>query len=153
MENKKVKVKLVTGFKRYKVIEVEEHEVEKIRAVNRLTWAEIKREMRRKERFEKEGIVFTSLDEMEEECETIADTSTIDPLSQLAKEEERKEKNERLYAAMEHLTERQKQFVKLIYFEDKSQDEVALQFGVSKSAISHAMERIYATLKKFFEEN
>ncbi len=150
MENKKVKVKLVTGFKKYKVIEVEEHEVEKIREVNRMTWREIDKEKRRKEKLAKNGIVITSLEALEEECETIADTSTIDPLSQLTKEEERKEKNERLYAAMEHLTERQKQFVKLIYFEDKSQDEVALQFGVSKSAISHAMERIYATLKKFF---
>lgn len=49
MESKKVKVKLVVGYKQYRVIEVEESEVEKIREVNRMTWRELKQEMRKKE--------------------------------------------------------------------------------------------------------
>ena len=49
MESKKVKVKLVVGYKQYRVIEVEESEVEKIREVNRMTWRELKQEVRKKE--------------------------------------------------------------------------------------------------------
>ena len=47
----------------------------------------------------------------------------------------------------------QQQMLHLVYFEDKTQDEVASYYGVSKSAISHAMERIYTAIKKYIEKN
>lgn len=57
----------------------------------------------------------------------------------------------KLYKAIdEHLTPRQKKLLQLIIFEQKPQVEIAHEFGVSDSAISQAMSRIYATLKKFF---
>ena len=69
MESKKVKVKLVVGYKQYRVIEVEESEVEKIREVNRMTWRELKQEMRKKESMVKANIVVDSIEDIEEEFE------------------------------------------------------------------------------------
>ena len=61
--------------------------------------------------------------------------------------------NYRLFEAIQQLTPRQKEMLHLVYFEDKTQDEVASYYGVSKSAISHAMERIYTAIKKYIEKN
>lgn len=152
MENKKVKVKLVVGYRKYQVIEVDESEVEKIREVNRMTWRELDKEKHRKANFEKNGMTLTSLEAMQEECEVIADTNYTDPLEEIIEEEDKKERYGRLYEAMKSLNERQKVFVKLIYFEGKSQDEVAELFGITKAAVSNAMQRIYATLKKILEK-
>lgn len=58
----------------------------------------------------------------------------------------------KLHKAIAILTDRQKEFVKLIYFEGKTQEEVARLFSVDKSAVSHAMGRIYQQLKNFFEK-
>ncbi len=153
MKNKKVKVKLVVGYRKYQVIEVDESEVEKIREINRMTWRELDKEKHRKENFEKNGMILTSLEAMQEECEVIADTSHIDPLEEIVEAETRKERYERLYSAIAQLNERQKKFVKLVYFEGKSQDEVAKLFGITKSSVSDAMQRIYATLKKYLQKN
>lgn len=57
-----------------------------------------------------------------------------------------------VWQAMEHLTPRQKEMVVMVYFEDKTQDEVAEHYGISKQAVSNAMQRIYATMKKFLEK-
>ena len=43
--------------------------------------------------------------------------------------------------------------VQMVFFEYKSKDEVAEHFGISKQAISNAMQRIYAALKKILEKN
>lgn len=58
-----------------------------------------------------------------------------------------------LHKAIKKLTPRQQEIVKLIYFEGKTQEEVAKKYGVDKSAVSHAMQRIYSTLKKFLTKN
>ena len=36
----------------------------------------------------------------------------------------------------------------MIYYEEKTQEEVARYFGITKSAVSHAMERVYERMKK-----
>lgn len=64
-----------------------------------------------------------------------------------------KEEKEELYAAIAQLTPRQKELVEMIYFEGMSQDKVCEIYGVTKSAISHAMERVYVSLRKFLEKN
>ena len=58
-----------------------------------------------------------------------------------------------VHNAIRQLNPRQQDMVQMIFFEGKSQDYVAAHFGISKSAVSHAMERIFATLKKFLEKN
>lgn len=151
MENKKVKVKLFVGYKRYRTIEVDKSEVEKIRAINRLTWRDLKKEERQKESMEKENIVIESLEDVEKECENVPDLTAVNPLAKLVEEDEEREKYEPLYNAILQLTERQQQLVKMVYFNEMSQDEVAKYFGVKKSSISDAMQRIYASLKKNLE--
>ena len=151
MENKKIKVKLFVGYKRYRTIEVDKSEVEKIRAINRLTWRDLKKEERQKESMEKENIVIESLEDVEKECENVPDLTAVNPLAKLVEEDEEREKYAPLYNAILQLTERQQQLVKMVYFNEMSQDEVAEYFGVTKSSISNAMQRIYATLKKFLE--
>ena len=91
MENKKVKVKLFVGHKRYRTIEVDKSEVEKIRAINRLTWRDLKKEERQKESMEKENIVIESLEDVEKECENVPDLTAVNPLAKLVEEDEERE--------------------------------------------------------------
>lgn len=58
-----------------------------------------------------------------------------------------------LYAAIAKLTPRQKELVQLIYFDGVPQEKVCEMYGITKSAISHAMERIYVSLRKNLEKN
>ena len=58
-----------------------------------------------------------------------------------------------LHKVIEQLTERQKEMVKMVYFEGKTQEEVAAYYGVGKQAVSNAMQRIYAALKRNLEKN
>ena len=66
--------------------------------------------------------------------------------------EEKQEKYAPLYQAIAQLTERQQEMVRMVYFEGMSQDEVAKHFGIAKSSVSEAMQRIYASLKRFLEK-
>ena len=58
-----------------------------------------------------------------------------------------------MHNAIGQLTERQKEMVKMVYFEGKTQEEVAAYYGVGKQAVSNAMQRIYAALKRNLEKN
>ena len=62
--------------------------------------------------------------------------------------EERALMQNRLHMAISMLNDRQQQMVKMVYFENLSQEEVAKRMGVNKQAISNAMQRIYASIKK-----
>lgn len=56
--------------------------------------------------------------------------------------------SERLHLAINSLTPRQKEMVIMIYFENKTQTEVAIHYGISKAAVSRALDRIHNTLRK-----
>ena len=114
MESKKVKVKLVVGYKQYRVIEVEESEVEKIREVNRMTWRELKQEMRKKESMVKANIVVDSIEDIEEEFESIPDPNAVNPIDEMIEAEEKQEKYAPLYQAIAQLTERQQEMVRMV---------------------------------------
>ena len=60
---------------------------------------------------------------------------------------------ERLHKAISQLTPRQQEMIRMVYFEGKTQEDLAQYYGVGKQAISNAMQRIYATLKKFLEKD
>lgn len=60
-------------------------------------------------------------------------------------------KNENLKQALLSLNERERKIVKMIYFEDKKQTEVAEYFKVSKSAINQQLNRILKKIKKFLD--
>ena len=58
-----------------------------------------------------------------------------------------------VHKAIAKLTPRQQEIVRMIYFEGKSQEEVRLYYGIAKSSMSEAMQRIHLSLKKFLEKN
>ena len=57
------------------------------------------------------------------------------------------------FSFLKELSPRQKEIIKLIYFEDKTQEEVAKIFGVSKSAINQSLNRIYKKIKKIQKDH
>ena len=89
-----------------------------------------------------------SLDRMKDEGVDIEDRRLDVEQNYIADEEKRE-----LYAAVAKLTPRQQELVQLIYFDGVPQEKVCEMYGITKSAISHAMERIYAALRRFLEKN
>ena len=63
------------------------------------------------------------------------------------------EEKQKLYSAISKLTPRQQAIVKMVYFEGISQEKVSAMLGVTKSAISHSLERIYGALRRILEKN
>lgn len=57
-----------------------------------------------------------------------------------------------LQAAFKLLTPRQQEILHLMYIENRTQREIAKMFGVSESAISHAIDRIYASIQKNYKK-
>ena len=124
-----MKKKVYYKLNRYQVTKVEVETVEQEQAVKMLN-----REM---DRFTKSEDTYyekcSSLDEMYEE-------SGFEPADDNPNPEEQ-------------FIESEQAMVQMVFFEDKSQDEVAEYFGISKQAVSNAMQRIYAALKKILEKN
>lgn len=83
----------------------------------------------------------------------IFDETQQTPEEKLIKEESLNEIKIQVHKAMDMLTPRQKEMVKMVYFDEKTQDEVALHFGISKQAVSNAMKRIYDSMRKFLQKS
>lgn len=149
MENK-VKAKYAIGKHRYKWIYVKESEVEVIMEFNRMSWRQDDKEKRERKRQKKLGIMLCSLEALEENGEVICG-DYIDPLEAIIDAEDREEIAECIGGLLKSLAPRQQKMVDMIYFKNKSQDEVAGYFGVNKQAISNAMQRIYIKLKKILK--
>jgi len=64
--------------------------------------------------------------------------------------ETRKEEYEVLHKAIAELTPRQQEIVRMLYFEGKTQEEVAKRFSVTQQAVFNAITKILRRLKKFF---
>ena len=93
----------------------------------------------------------TSLDRLVD-CEVEIEDKNSDFEADYIEQETTKEEYAELHKAIRQLTPRQQEMVKLVYFEGKTQEEVAKHYGVTKQAISNAMQRIYSSLKKFMEK-
>lgn len=93
---------------------------------------------------------FVSFDsEMAESLDLIEDSTSISS-------EDRYEielHNKIIQDALKKLTPRQQEMVRLLYWEGKSQKDLCEIYGVSKQAISNALDRIHNTLKKFIKKN
>ena len=61
--------------------------------------------------------------------------------------------NEIIKEAISKLNPRQQEMVRLLYWEGKSQKDLCEIYGVSKQAISNALDRIHNTLKKILKKN
>ena len=79
--------------------------------------------------------------------------SEIDLESDLLAAEEREEQSKRLQAAIMCLTERQQYLIREIYFNGKTQKEIAEETGITKQSVSDAVRRALASMKKFLQEN
>lgn len=62
------------------------------------------------------------------------------------------ERYEFLYQAIESLNERQKIVITEIYYEEKSQTELAEEMGLSINAMSHLVNRALAKLRGYLEK-
>lgn len=88
-----------------------------------------------------------SLDRMKDEGVDIEDRRLDVEQNYIADEEKRE-----LYAAIAKLTPRQKEVVRLIYFEEKSQEEVSAMLGISQCTISLTLKKAAENLKKLLEK-
>ena len=89
----------------------------------------------------------SSFDELEEAGFQIADDEPS-----LDEQLYSKEIHEALHKAIKKLTPEQQRLVALVFYQDKSQSEIAKEMGIDKSSLSHRMIRIYKQLKKFLEK-
>lgn len=60
--------------------------------------------------------------------------------------------DENLQAAIKQLTPRQQEILRLMYIEGNSNKDIAEIYGVTKSAITHALERIYIAIQKNYKK-
>lgn len=79
----------------------------------------------------------------------IPDTDSLSP-SQLYMINAR---NEELRKAIEQLTPRQQEMVRLVFWEGKTQIELCAIYHIKEQAVSNAMQRIYGALRKILEKN
>lgn len=63
------------------------------------------------------------------------------------------EEKERLYKAIGQLTPRQQQLIRLTYYEGLSHDQIAEREGITRRAVSYAVERAENALKRFLKNS
>lgn len=84
-----------------------------------------------------------SLDRMKDDGVEIEDRR-LDVEQNYIDEEEKRE----LYSAIAKLTPRQKELVRLFYFDGMTQEEIAKKLGVAQATVSVTLERAIENLKK-----
>ena len=93
-----------------------------------------------------------SLDKFKE-LDVEIENKSLDLERSYIEKEERTSIQEEICKAISMLTPRQQEIVRLVYFEGRTQEEVAVIFGIDGSSVRHAMLRIYARLKKILEKS
>ena len=143
-----MKKKVYYKLNRYQVTEVEvetEKQEQAVKMLNRDT-----------DRFAKSEDTYRgrcdSLDEMCEEKGYELASDTLSPEEQMIHDSEQNELKELIQKAIEKLKPRQREMVFMIFFEEKTQAEVAEYYGITESAVSQSMDRIYASLKKILKK-
>lgn len=143
-----MKKKVYYKLNRYQVTEVEvetEKQEQAVKMLNRDTDRFAKSEDTYRERCD-------SLDEMCEEKGYELASDTLSPEEQMIHDSEQNELKELIQKAIEKLKPRQREMVFMIFFEEKTQAEVAEYYGITESAVSQSMDRIYASLRKILKK-
>ena len=143
-----MKKKVYYKLNRYQVTEVEvetEKQEQAVKMLNRDTDRFAKSEDTYRERCD-------SLDEMCEEKGYELASDTLSPEEQMIHDSEQIELKELIQKAIEKLKPRQREMVFMIFFEEKTQAEVAEYYGITESAVSQSMDRIYASLRKILKK-
>lgn len=89
-----------------------------------------------------------SLDKLLESGIEIADKH-LNPEELYIEKEYRTSSQTQLYKALAKLTPRQKQIVKYIYVQEKTEQEVADIYGITQQAVHNALRKILTRLRKF----
>lgn len=132
--------------KQYKVIEVETPEQEElIKELNRDFEREDKREKTVQARCISLDYLFES-----EGFEPADDSPSV--YEAYIQKAENEALNARIHKAIAALTPRQREIIIKVYFEEKSQVEVAKELGVTEGTVSVTLERALTNLKKFLEK-
>lgn len=71
----------------------------------------------------------------------------------VAEEAEQAEERAVLMAAVAQLAPKQREVIELIYFQEKTQEQIAAELGISHQAVSRLLNRALAALKKILKEN
>ena len=84
----------------------------------------------------------------------LADTSLSEDEQEIIEQQELKKEefNEKLHEAIEKLRPRQKEIIIKIFFEEKTQIEVAKELGVTKGCISTTLARALDNLRKYLKK-
>ena len=84
----------------------------------------------------------------------LADTSLSEDEQEIIEQQEleKEDFNEKLHEAIEKLRPRQKEIVIKIFFEEKTQIEVAKELGVTKGCISTTLARALDNLRKYLKK-
>ncbi len=107
------------------------------------------RKQRMREYRAKDSISITPIEGLSEKGFEIED-ETQDFVSALIENEEQSEELTKLHAAIEQLSERDRQVIRLYYFEGKTQQEIAEILGVSQPAVYKRLLKVLEQLKDFF---
>ena len=90
-----------------------------------------------------------SLDEFKEGGVEILDRN-IDLETAYIEKEERTSNQERLHKAILQLTPRQQEIVQMLYFEGKTEQEIADKYAITQQAVHNALKKILSRLKNIF---
>ena len=144
MENEsKVEVRFKLGKHRFIRLEVEKEKLPLVRENNREISRNEKREVRHESIYSLEAIA-------EGEGNELADETT-NAEEEIIEQETIAERNKRLYAAIRTLSPRQQEIIQKVYFEEKSQREVAEEIGITEGTLSLTLERAISNLRKIIK--
>ena len=90
-----------------------------------------------------------SLDEFKEDGVEILDRNVDLEMAYIEKEEWTSNQ-ERLHKAISQLTPRQQEMVQMIYYEGKTEQEIADKYGITQQAVHNALKKILSRLKNIF---
>lgn len=90
-----------------------------------------------------------SLDGFKEDGVEIVDRSVDLEISYI-ENEEWTSNQERLHKAILQLTPRQQEMVQMIYYEGKTEQEIADKYGITQQAVHNALKKILSRLKNIF---
>lgn len=144
MENEsKVEVKFKLDKHRFIRLKVEKEKLPLVRENNREISRNEKREVRHESMYSLEAIA-------EGEGNELADETT-NAEEEIIEQETIAERNKRLYAAIRSLSPRQQEIIHKVYFEEKSQREVAEEIGITEGTLSLTLERAISNLRKIIK--
>ena len=144
MQNEsKVEVKFKLDKHRFIRLEVEKEKLPLVRENNREISRNEKREVRHESIYSLEAIA-------EGEGNELADETT-NAEEEIIEQETIAERNKRLYAAIRSLSPRQQEIIRKVYFEEKSQREVAEEIGITEGTLSLTLERAISNLRKIIK--